>query len=45
MGQHYDWRKLGAGRSYRQARRQSVWEQVRALARAYYRRWKGGRNG
>lgn len=28
------------GRPYEKARRQSVWEQVLGLARAYYRRWR-----
>jgi hypothetical protein len=38
MGRHYDYRKLGTGHRHKQ----SVWEQVRGLARAYYRRWKRG---
>lgn len=33
----------GVGRPYQKARRQSVWEQVRGLARAYHRRWERGR--
>ena len=38
MGQHYDYRKLGAGRPYRMALRVSPWEQVRSLVERYLAR-------
>ena len=43
MGQHYDWRRLGAGRHYQKANKRSAWEQALGLLRAYYERWQRGR--
>ena len=38
MGQHYDYRKLGAGRPYRKALRVSPWEQAKSLVERYLAR-------